>query len=250
MMNDSKFLESLQVYDKDNIKPEVIAKITKYTANPDFEPTLIAKASKAAYGLCCWVRAMEVYDRVAKQVAPKRALLAQAEGEYAEVSALLATKKAALKEVEDKLQALQTQFEETTKRKTDLEDQSEDCTKKLDRAQKLIGGLGGEKDRWNDASAELGDIYNNVVGDVLIGSGVVSYMGPFTSTFRERVIEEWIKLCADKKVPCSAKFSLTDVLGDPVKIRAWNIDGLPKDSFSIDNGIITSQARRRPRMQQ
>lgn len=33
-----------------------------------------------------------------------------------------------------------------------------------------------------------------------------------------------------------------------MKIRAWNIDGLPKDSFSVDNGIITSQARRWPLM--
>ena len=96
MMNDSKFLESLQKYDKDNIKPEVIQKIRKYTTNPDFDPVLIEKASKAAKGLCMWCRAMETYDRVAKDVAPKRALLAQAEGEYAEVSELLAKKKAAL----------------------------------------------------------------------------------------------------------------------------------------------------------
>ena len=39
-----------------------------------------------------------------------------------------------------------------------------------------------------------------------------------------------------------------DVLGDHVKIRQWNIDGLPKDSFSTDNGIITDSARRWPLM--
>jgi len=27
-------------------------------------------------------------------------------------------------------------------------------------------------------------------------------------------------------------------LGDQVKIREWNIAGLPNDSFSIDNGIV------------
>jgi dynein heavy chain len=123
MMNDPKFLDSLVNYDKDNMKESVIAKIKKYVDNEDFEPDKIAKASKAAYGLCCWVRAMEVYDRVAKFVAPKRAQLAAAESEFAEVSALLAAKKAALKEVEDKLAALQAQFEETTKKKDDLEAQ-------------------------------------------------------------------------------------------------------------------------------
>lgn len=37
------------------------------------------QVSKAAYGLCCWVRAMEVYDRVAKVVGPKKEALKQAE---------------------------------------------------------------------------------------------------------------------------------------------------------------------------
>lgn len=39
------------------------------------------QVSKAAYGLCCWVRAMEVYDRVAKVVGPKKEALKTAEGQ-------------------------------------------------------------------------------------------------------------------------------------------------------------------------
>ena len=179
----------------------------RYVANEDFEPEKIAKASKAAYGLCCWVRAMEVYDRVAKFVAPKRAQLAGAEAEFAEVSALLEAKKAALTEVEEKLAALQAQFEETTRKKDDLEAQADDCERKLDRAQKLMSGLGGEKSRWGEASADLGQIFTNLTGDVLIASGVVSYMGPFTQVFRDRVVAEWIKLCGDYKIPCAAAAS-------------------------------------------
>ena len=41
-------------------------------------------------------------------------------------------------------------------------------------------------------------------------------------------------------------FSLNTTLGDPVKIRAWQIAGLPVDSFSVDNGIIATNARRWP----
>ena len=38
------------------------------------------------------------------------------------------------------------------------------CAKKLDRAQKLIGGLGGEKDRWTQAAATLQETYDNLTG--------------------------------------------------------------------------------------
>lgn len=38
----------------------------EYIPNEEFSPDRVAKASSAAEGLCRWVRAMEVYDRVAK----------------------------------------------------------------------------------------------------------------------------------------------------------------------------------------
>lgn len=39
---------------------------SEYMTNPDFDPGKVAKASSAAEGLCKWIKAMEVYDRVAK----------------------------------------------------------------------------------------------------------------------------------------------------------------------------------------
>ncbi|VDQ15229.1 unnamed protein product [Trichobilharzia regenti] len=35
-----------------------------------------------------------------------------------------------------------------------------------------------------------------------------------------------------------------ECLGDPVKIQQWNINGLPRDAFSIDNSVIVANARR------
>ena len=59
----------------------------------------------------------------------------------------LEEKRANLRQVQEKLARLQEQFEVNTKKKADLEFQVDQCSKKLDRAEKLIGGLGGEKDR-------------------------------------------------------------------------------------------------------
>jgi len=39
---------------------------SEYMTNPDFDPGKVAKASSAAEGLCRWITAMEVYDRMAK----------------------------------------------------------------------------------------------------------------------------------------------------------------------------------------
>lgn len=53
-------------------------------------------------------------------------------------------------------------------------------------------------------------------------------------------MEEWMNLCKSREIPCSPNMSLMNSLGDPIKIQAWTIAGLPSDSFSIDNGIIIS----------
>jgi Microtubule-binding stalk of dynein motor len=58
----------------------VIADIRKnYITDPKFTPEAAEKASKAAAGLCKWVYALETYDRVAKEVAPKKEALRVAE---------------------------------------------------------------------------------------------------------------------------------------------------------------------------
>ncbi len=57
---------------QDNIDPKLIKKLTAtYMKDPDFLPDRIKAVSSAATSLCMWVRAMHVYDRVAKNIEPK-----------------------------------------------------------------------------------------------------------------------------------------------------------------------------------
>lgn len=90
-----------------------------------------------------------------------------------------------LKEVQDKLHKLEEQLEQNKTKKVDLENQVDLCSKKLDRAEKLLGGLGGERSRWKQAALDLAQKYTNLTGDILISSGLVAYLGAFTSAFRQ-----------------------------------------------------------------
>ncbi|XP_029456789.1 LOW QUALITY PROTEIN: dynein heavy chain 12, axonemal [Rhinatrema bivittatum] len=249
LLGDMNFLRDLKEYDKDNIPVPVMQKIrSEYITNPDFDPVKVAKASSAAEGLCRWILAMEVYDRVAKVVAPKKARLGEAQQSLAETMLLLNQKRNELKEVEDRLATLEQTFHEKTEEKVRLEFQVDLCAKKLERAEKLIGGLGGEKSRWSKAADDLQNTYDNLTGDVLISAGVIAYLGAFTAAFRQECSRTWSKCCKNKNIPCSDDFSLSKTLGDPIRIRAWNIAGLPTDNFSVDNGVIVSNSRRWPLM--
>lgn len=115
--------------------------------------------------------------RVAKVVAPKKEKLAAAEAEYSELMVGLNQKKAELAAVEANLAALNAKLKEMQDQKQQLEFDVDLCSKKLDRATKLIGGLGGEKTRWTEVAEKLGKDYVNLTGDVLLSAGFIAYLG-------------------------------------------------------------------------
>lgn len=246
MMNEGGFLKSLLEYKKEEIQPTTIEQLKKYIDNPKFTKEALMSVSEIAANMACWVIAMNKFYHVNLIVKPKQIALEKATKEKNQVMAELAIKQRELKEVMDKVQLLEDDLNLTKQKKEDLEAQVEDCTQKLDRAQKLIGGLGGEKKRWSETAAHLKIVYTNLTGDVLISSGMIAYLGAFTSAYRSELTSNWVKNCLSKEIPSSGKFNINLVLGDPVAVRNWTICGLPSDQFSIENGIITSKARRWP----
>ena len=248
LVDPTKFLSDLMTYDKDNIKADVIKKIEPYIDNENFTPEAVSRVSKACTSICLWVRAMYTYNQVALGVAPKRARLAEAQATLKVTMESLAETQAKLKDVEDNIARLEAQYKEAVDKKDELARKVQECEVKLDRADKLIGGLGGEKVRWAQTVSFLTDSIRNVVGDVVISSGSIAYSGPFTPLYRQKLNEKWLAKLEEEGVPHTAGVNLIKTLQEPVKIRSWNINGLPTDSVSIENAIIVSRARRWPLM--
>lgn len=118
------------------------------------------------------------------------------------------------------------------------------CRNKLIRAEKLINGLGGEKDRWLTVAANLQDSYNTLPGDILISCGMIAYLGPFTTSYRLESLDKWKVYVRNLKIPCSDSYDFVAVLGTEIKINSWNIFGLPRDAFSTENAIIMDNSKR------
>jgi dynein heavy chain, axonemal len=67
----AKLLPRCQGYDKDNIDPKKIETLKPLIEAPEYEEGKIENASKAAFGLSKWVKAMVQYDEAMKVVKPK-----------------------------------------------------------------------------------------------------------------------------------------------------------------------------------
>ena len=65
---------------------------------------------------------------------------------------------------------------------------------KIDRGDKLVSGLSGEKTRWEATLIELDDTYGRLVGDCILASAFMSYAGPFPSEFRDNLSTDWVNV--------------------------------------------------------
>ncbi|KAL6464354.1 hypothetical protein MHYP_G00266710 [Metynnis hypsauchen] len=244
LQDPGKFLEGLFKFDKDNIPDSVIKLVQPYINNEEFQPASIAKVSKACTSICQWVRAMHVYHFVAKAVEPKRQALAEAQEDLAVTQRILDEAKTKLAAVEEGIATLQAKYHDCLAKRDELDSKCQLCEGRLIRADKLIGGLADEKVRWSEAVQHLEYLVDNVAGDVLMSAGYVAYLGPFTGEYRAAMVEEWLRGFKEQQVPHTAEPNLINILGDKVKIRSWQISGLPKDNLSVENGVISQYSQR------
>lgn len=238
-LGDMAFLQSLKDYDKDDINPDIIKKIRKdFIPHKEFQPHVVAKASSAAEGLCKWVKAIENFESVNTVVRPKKMKLLKAKGLLKETRKFLAEKRALAAELEAKVIGLYEELEKANEEKLRTEREVELCERKLKRAEALISGLESEKRRWTEDAARLQNLYDHLIGDILISCGMIAYLGPFTKSIRDICLANWHEHCLRLKIPCSNSFNLIRILGSETDIRSWNIDGLSTDRFSIENVIM------------
>jgi dynein heavy chain len=183
---------------------------------------------------------MDKYSEVNKIVIPKRKALGEAEAQLTVVKKELDVKEAALREIKGELARLQSDYSKAQQQLDQLSRDKKKIELQLYRAEKLVVGLADESKRWEESIQTLNEDKRNMLGNTVLAAGYVCYVGCFTSEYRSRLIKKWTAFLREKGVPFSPDWTLQRILGDSLKIRSWNIQGLPADDLSIDNGIITT----------
>jgi len=84
----------------------------------------------------------------------------------------------------------------------------------------------------------------NVPGDVAVSAGSVSYLGPFTADFRNRITGSWRESMKKLGMPHTDGCDIIQTLANPIKLNKWQLAALPTDGLSTQNGILMDVARR------
>lgn len=203
MLNDPKYVEYLLTFEKDSIADHISEKLQeKVLSNDAFDVEKIKLISVACELLCKWVIAIVRYDRAAKIALPKRLELKDAESIRDASMAQLNTKIEELRLLEDNLSDLQKQLKIEKDNFESLKADHERCSKRLQRATEIVASLGGEKERWQQAMEDIQTKLKYLIGDVLISSGIVAYLGQLTESYRQLQIQSWIEKCTSAGLYC------------------------------------------------
>ncbi len=194
-----------------------------------------------------WIRALESHYWINKSVQPKQKKYEEANAVLQDTLKHLEESRASLSVVEQSIGALSAHYENALAKKMQLVEKVEDCQRKLVRAQKLIGGLEGERYRWEQMVVDLGRTADNVLGDALLSAAYlhclfefysklstyflilqiyVVYLPAFPAHYRAHILAEWKSILKTSKIPFYEPFILSASFSDPTSIRQWHLHGI------------------------
>ncbi|KAK5607192.1 Dynein heavy chain 8, axonemal [Crenichthys baileyi] len=246
LLSSPGFLTSLQNFPKDQINDETVELLRPYFEMEDYTMENAMKACGNVAGLLAWTRAMASFFSINKEVLPLKANLAIQENRLNLANNELGNAEAQLAEKQAEFDKVKAKCDAAMKEKQDLLDDAEMCRNKMQAASALIDGLSGEKIRWTEQSKEFKSQINRLVGDVLQLTGFLSYCGPFNQTYRDKLLKEWQAELLSHKIPFTDNLNIISALVDPPTISEWNLQGLPGDDLSVQNGIVVTKATRYP----
>ncbi|OHS98393.1 Dynein heavy chain family protein [Tritrichomonas foetus] len=245
LLNDVQFVKNVTNFKIESVSKETINKLKKYVP---MNKTLRQEKRKAALAsflavgaLYDWVCASFDYWFVYQDILPKKLAAEEAEKKVQESQKQLEDAQAQLTAIEEKLKDLVDNVDKMQNREKELIASVENTQIRLARAQKIMSGLSGETARWSECAENLRNSSIFILGDSILITGVLTYLGAFSPSYRSNIINQWKTFLAGEGIKFSSSFTIESSLGNEVTIRDWIINGLPNDQHSIENALIITQ---------
>lgn len=249
MQNPTNFMEGLndfkRLVDEDKVPRRNFDAIRPTLAEETFTKENIMTKSSAAGGLADWIINITAYYDVVFSVEPKKLAVAEAKEQLRVADEKKQEMMELVADLTEKLGVLQADFKIAMDTKEKAESDAARCARRLDLANRLVSALGSESERWGNSIIQLGQDIELVIGDVLLASAFVSYVGPFSKNFREAIIQGYfVKFFKANNIPCSPTVNPLLILTDDATKAVWNNQKLPSDKVSTENGAILTNSDR------
>lgn len=173
--------------------------------------------------------------------------LEEARETKAQAEASLETANNIVAGVNEKLRILGEKFKTATEEKAEVEAQAAAGKARLGMAERLVGGLSSENERWGTEIEALRNASETLIGDCMLAAGFVSYVGSFDQDNRNYLWKDiWTPDLSGRQIPLTEGVDPLAMLTNDGNNAKMISEGLPADRISIENGSIITNCKRWP----
>ena len=226
--------EDILNFDVKRISTELRDKVGKQVKkkSQSFDAANIQRVSVAAAPLAAWVKANIRYSIVLEKILPLENELAEEVAKLHQSQKELNRCEKELNELDDKIAALKAEFASKTAEAERLKRNLQIAGSTLDKAEGLIGQLGGEQKRWKSQAKQLHGDISKIPLRMLLAAGFTTYLAKSPEDTRSRLLSEWADITGIDN------FSFRRVLSTESELLQWKAMGLPADELSQENGLV------------
>ncbi|KAG7156129.1 Dynein heavy chain 2 axonemal-like 1 [Homarus americanus] len=238
MSNGLNFISSIRKISVEDTNEKVLARIQSYLKMEELNVEKVTEESSTTGTFLNWLHAFEKYVRVYKDYHP---LKVQADIIARDVEAT----EDAIKQYEEDLagfgiehQMLMAQLKEKEQQLEAAEEEMKVLEGRIQLAQKVMTQLGEDKIHWEEALSHSSVKLRNLYGDAVLAAAYVTYVGVFTHTERQVVVKDWQEKMDELCIFYTKEKNVLDILA-PLELQVrWHEEGLPIDTFSLENAAI------------
>ena len=185
-----------------------------YLNNPQFNIDNVNRASKACGPLFTWMVAQLEYSEILTQIGPLRNELndlhnkhKQAQIKYTELTQLVT-------ELTSNISKYQQEYTQLVAQVEQIKNELSVVSTKVNKSELLMTGLDSEQQRWTILVNQFMTQLQSIIGDALLESIFIAYLGKLPPNERQSKVEYLYTLLDSHNITYSTNMSLSDLLID------------------------------------
>mmetsp|Transcript_29208 Transcript_29208/g.38890 ORF Transcript_29208/g.38890 Transcript_29208/m.38890 type:complete len:202 (-) Transcript_29208:3430-4035(-) len=193
-----------------------------------------------------WTKSIIEYADIFESIEPLRNELTELEAEKAQMEGDMAELMAEIKELDENKQRMSREYSQLVQEQNNIENEQKTVKRKVDRSESLYRNLSSELIRWKGSSQSFKERLASLLGDTLLSSAVLTYIGFFDYHYRQILKLDWTTLVDKISLKLSPTLSYMEFLSKPQDRILWQQEELPNDDLCVENAIIMSRYNRYP----
>ncbi|KAF1777758.1 P-loop containing nucleoside triphosphate hydrolase [Phytophthora cactorum] len=212
----------------------------------EFDYEKVNRASKACGPLYKWIVSQLSYTNILHKIQPLRDEVQTLIDTSSDLRLRYEQAKKTIDALEIRIENFKHEYAALINEAQIITNDMASVSKKVERSVALLKSLLQESERWEAGSNDFDTQMKTLVGDTLLSSAFLTYIGFLDFQQRKILVQDWRDILDSMGISTKPQLSFVDYLSRPNEQLEWQMSDLPSDELCYENAIILQRFHRFP----